>query len=129
MPDEPRRRRPADDDDPDDRPRRRRPRDDDAPAADGGVGYVIPYKNGSALAAYYIGVFGLILCLLPPLSLFSGGTAIVLGFMGMNRAKQNPQAHGRGHAITGIVLGALQVLTACGVAITFIVAIMLGGRR
>jgi hypothetical protein len=129
MSDEPRRRRPADDDDDDDRPRRRRPRDDDAPAGDGGVGYVIPYKNGSALAGYYIGVFGLILCLLPPLSLFSGGTAIVFGFMGMSRAKQNPQAHGRGHAITGIVLGALQVLTACGVAITFIVAMLLGGRR
>src|SRR5260221_3064348 len=77
--DRPRKRRPDPDDDDDDRPRRRR-RESSGPS-DGGVGYVIPYKNGPALAAYYVGVFGMILCFLPPLSLFSGGTAAVLGFI------------------------------------------------
>ena len=74
------------DDDPDDRPRKRRrdPDDDDdderprrrsRSSGDGGVGYVIPYKNGPALAAYYIGILCLLLCFVPGLSLFSGAAA------------------------------------------------------
>jgi hypothetical protein len=118
--DRPRKRRPDPDEDDDDRPRRRRSRDDDdddrprRSKDDGGVSYVIPYKNVPALISYYVGVFGLILCILGGLSLFSGVTAIVLGIMGMMRASKNPQAHGRGHAITGMILGGVQVLAACG---------------
>lgn len=129
------RRRETDDEDEDERPRpRRRERDDDRDirrrdSGDGGVGYVIPYKNGAALAAYYVGVFGMILCVLPPLSVFSGGTALVLGFLGMSRAKQNPEAHGRGHAIAGIILGAVQILTPCGLVGAFFAMGMLGSRH
>jgi hypothetical protein len=116
-----RRRGPDDDDedtDEEDRPRRRKGRrdDDDAPrrSGDGGVGYVIPYKNVPALIGYYIGVLGLLACFLGGLSVFTGAAALVLGIMGMMRASKNPEAHGRGHAITGIVLGAVQLLAGCG---------------
>jgi Domain of unknown function (DUF4190) len=108
--DRPRRRRDPDDDD-DDRPRRRR-RESSGPS-DGGVGYIIPYKNGAALASYYIGILCLLLCFVPGLSLFSGAAAVVFGFMGMSRASKNPEAHGRGHAITGIILGIVQILASC----------------
>ena len=116
------RRRDEDDDDDDDRPRRR-----GAPS-DGGVGYVIPYKNAPALIAYYVGVLGLIACFLGGLSIFTGAAAIVLGIMGMSRASKNPQAHGRAHAITGIILGALQLLAGCG-WIPFYISLILGGRH
>jgi hypothetical protein len=113
--DRPRKRRPDPDDDDtdddDDRPRRKRRRNS-APD-DGGLGYVIPYKNVPALIGYYVGVFGLFACFLFGLSLFTGAAAVVLGVMGMIRASKNPEAHGRAHAIIGIVLGILQVLTAC----------------
>jgi hypothetical protein len=123
MPDEPKQsRRPDDDDDEAPRPKRRpRPKDDDeedyddAPRKrrrDGygdGVGALIPYKNGKALAAYYCGVFGLISCVLG-LGIF-GIVPIILGFMGLSYAKKHPEAKGGGHAITGIILGFIQVLT------------------
>jgi hypothetical protein len=138
-PDEKRKKRrsgPDDDEDTDedDRPRRRKARRDDddddrrRSSGDGGVGYVIPYKNVPALIAYYIGVLGLIACFLGGLSLFSGAAAIVLGIMGMSRASKNPEAHGRGHAITGIILGAVQVLASCGWVAFFVLSFM-GGRR
>jgi hypothetical protein len=122
------------DEDDDDRPRKRRRDvdDDDRPRRkdrdDGGIGYVIPYKNAPALIAYYVGIFGLILCFLGGLSVFSGAAAIVLGIMGMMRASKNPEAHGRGHAITGIVLGAVQLLTSCG-WVGLYATMFLGGRH
>jgi hypothetical protein len=132
-PDERRRKRrdePDDDDDTDEEDRPRRRKDDDRPrrSGDGGVGYVIPYKNAPALIAYYLGVLGLIACFLGGLSIFTGGAAIVLGIMGLSRASKNPEAHGRGHAITGIILGALQLLSGCG-WIPFYIMMITGGRR
>jgi hypothetical protein len=82
----------------DDRPRRRRRDDDDEGDATGGV---IPYKNGTALAAYYCGVFSFI----PGLGCLLGPVAIVLGVMGVLYANKYPKAKGKGHAIAGIVLG------------------------
>lgn len=101
----PRRARDEEDDDEDDR-RRRRPRrrgDDDA------LSSMIPYKNGQALAAYYCGVFSLI----PLLGVLLGPVAIILGILGNNYAKANPDAKGAGHAITGIILGSIGFLV-CG---------------
>ena len=103
--------------DDDDRPRRRR-RDeddlddyDDAPPprrekhrkSSGGEGFatIVPFRNGPALAAYYCGVFGLI----PVLGFILGPIAFILGIIGLVKKKKNPQVHGTGHAIAGIVLG------------------------
>ena len=119
--DRPRARRTNDDDDSDsdDRPRRRRDEDDyedrrPRRPRNGGdaTGGLIPYKNAKALAAYYCGVFGLISCFLV-LGIF-GIVPIVLGFMGLKYAKQHPEAKGQAHAITGIVLGFLELLTFLG---------------
>jgi len=89
------------DDEPDDyddlpaeRPRRKR-------AAGDGFATVVPYRNGPALAAYYLGVFGLI----PILGFVLGPLAFILGIVGLVKVRHNPKAHGTGHAIAGIVLG------------------------
>src|SRR5262249_31421587 len=98
---------------PDDSPlgpprRRRRRRDDDeeGEGVDEAVSTLIPYKNGYALASYYVGVFSLIPCFGLILSLF----AIVLGFMGLSYVKKHPTAHGTAHAIVGLVLGFVVLL-------------------
>jgi hypothetical protein len=116
--DRPRRpRRREEDDDEDDRPRARRRRnwDDDEDEYDDDrprrrrkepIESLIPYHNPKALAAYYCGVFSLI----PILGLILGPIALVLGFQGMRFARENESAGGKGHAITGVVLGILTTL-------------------
>ena len=127
-PDPPRKKKPLpdDDDDDDDRPRKRKRRDDDdedddrprrkirrESADDGGVSSVIPYRNGAALFAYYCGVFGVISCFLGPLAIF-GAVPLILGILGLKKASEDPEARGKAHAWTGIVLGVLELLVGCG---------------
>jgi hypothetical protein len=114
--------------DPDDAPPRRRYRDEDddlddpyhrRPETDA-TGGLIPYKNPKALTAYYTGVFGLISIVLC-LGIF-GVVPIVFGVMGLKYAKKHPEARGQGHAITGIVLGIIEVLCFLGVIVFAIVS-------
>ena len=95
----------------DDRPRRRRRRDDEDDyrvrrRGDGGLNALIPYRNPTALTGYYLGVFSLIPCV----GLLLGPAAVILGILGMNYRKKNPEAGGLGHAITALVLGGLTTL-------------------
>lgn len=73
------------------------------PQADGTLGGLIPYKNSSALLAYYLGVFSIIPCL----GIFLGIAAFVLGLRGLAFAKLHPEAKGKAHAWTGIIVGGL----------------------
>jgi hypothetical protein len=66
------------------------------------MGGLIPAKNPAALWSYYLGVFSLIPCA----GLFIGVAAIIMGIKGIRKAKAEPQAKGRVHAIVGLVLGA-----------------------
>jgi hypothetical protein len=108
------RRRPRDDRDDDDYRRRRRDDYDDRDYRrrrdDDSYGGLIPYKNPKGLLAYYFGVFSLIPCL----GLALGPMALIFGFMGVSYANKNPSAKGMGHAITGIVLGAIASLANWG---------------
>ncbi len=125
----PRKKKPAprddddDDEDFDDRRKKIRKRSDD-----GGVGVVIPYRNGMALTAYYMGVFGLIACFLGPLAIL-GIVPIIFGVLGLMKAKKDPEARGSVHAWVGIGLGTLELLTGCGVIGFIIFAIASGPRR
>ena len=65
------------------------------------TGGVIPYKNMPALIAYYCGVFSIIPCF--PI----GIAAVVLGIMGLKKAKQQPQVRGQVHAWIGIIAGGI----------------------
>ncbi len=105
-----RRRRDEDDEDDDERPRRKRRRRDDDESD--GTGGVIPYKNGTALGAYYCGVFSFI----PILGCVLGPVAIILGVMGVLYANKHPKAKGTGHAIFGIVAGLVGPFVVAGIA-------------
>ena len=108
------------DDEERDRPRRRRrPRTPDVRRDDDGVSTIIPYKNGMALAAYYVGVFSLIPCV----ALILGPLGIIFGIIGLRRVNANPELKGTGHAIAGIVLGSITSLANYG----FIAVVLVGG--
>jgi len=70
---------------------------------------IIPYKNGPALAAYYLGLFSLSACI-PFVGIVGLGMAIaavVLGVKGLRKVKEQPEVHGTAHAWIGIVCGIL----------------------
>jgi len=70
------------------------------------VATVVPYRNPSALIAYYLGVFSLVPCL----GLILAPFAFALGIIGLRYRKRNPQAHGLAHAWIGVIIGGLSVL-------------------
>ena len=110
--------RPSDDwdEEPDDRSRRRRP--PDVRRHDDAVSTIIPYKNGMALAGYYVGVFGLIPCV----GLILGPLAVIFGIVGLRRVNRDPEIKGTGHAVTAIVLGGIATLLNFGAIIMILVA-------
>ncbi|MEI8211627.1 MAG: hypothetical protein WCI02_05730 [Planctomycetota bacterium] len=65
------------------------------------TGGVIPYKNPSALIAYYLGI----LSGLPLIGLPLGIAAFVLGIMGLKARKKDPAIKGSVHAAIGIGCG------------------------
>lgn len=67
------------------------------------TGGLIPYKNPSALIAYYLGLLSLIPCLGLPI----GVAALVLGIIGLRNRDANPVIKGSVHAWIGIILGGL----------------------
>lgn len=80
------------------------------------TGGVIPYKNVPALIAYYCGVFSIIPCFV------IGFAAVVLGILGLRKAKQHPQVRGQVHAWIGIIAGGLFGLVWAAAAIIGFVA-------
>ncbi len=85
---------------------------------DEAIATLIPYKNSPALIGYYMGVFGLIPFLGLPLSI----AAVILGFIGLNKNKQNPQVKGKGHAITALILGIIELVVFVAFIILTLVA-------
>ena len=78
---------------------------------DGGVSTLIPYKNTSALIAYYLGVF-CIIC--PPILSIP---ALVLGIKGLRNVSENPEAKGTVHAWIGIVSGSVFLILSIAVGL------------
>ncbi|MBM4128248.1 MAG: hypothetical protein FJ247_13085 [Nitrospira sp.] len=85
---------------------------------------LIPYKNSNALAAYYLGIFGLI----PVLGLVMAIVAIGFGVSGLKKWKQNPIIAGSVHAWIGIILGVISV-GYHALLILFYLMILLQDRR
>ena len=76
------------------------------PKGDGGMSSVIPYKNVPALTGYYLAVFSGLGLLCPPAGFLLALPALVLGIIGLKKAKANPEAKGKVHAWIGIIGGA-----------------------
>lgn len=89
------------------------------PPSDNTLGGLIPYKNSSALLAYYLGVFSLIPCV----GIVLGIAAFVLGLRGLAFAKLHPEAKGKAHAWIGIIVGGL---FGFGYLIALIVFVVIG---
>lgn len=83
-----------------------------------GISVLIPYRNGPALGAYYVGVFSLV----PMFAIVLGPLAIVLGVVGLKQAARRPEAKGRVHAWIGIVLGSMTILFHVGVIAVLLIA-------
>jgi DNA-binding beta-propeller fold protein YncE/phage FluMu protein Com len=81
------------------------------------VSTLIPYKNGRALLAYYLGVFSFIPCV----GLILGPAALILGILGIRFVKANPTAKGTGHALAGIIMGSLTTLGYWGLTAAMLV--------
>lgn len=72
-------------------------------AATNAAEFFVPYKNGYALAAYYLGIFAFI----PGVGILLGVPAFILGLKGRKLAAKYPQARGKAHAWVGIIMGGL----------------------
>lgn len=83
-----------------------------APATPGG-------SNGLAITSMIIGIISFFLGFIV-IGAVGGVVAVVLGFMGLRRIKEQPQG-GRGLAITGIITGGLAILVGIGMMLFFFV--------
>ncbi len=146
-----------DDDLPDKRPASQHRRDDDEEedpprprrkkSKSGALSGIIPYKNGLALLAYYLGFAGLIVilgsvallktnpgwvnpklvrALMTGVGGFLALLAGIFGGIGLFHVSQHPEAKGTAHAITGIIMGALEILGL--LVLLFILPTLLQGR-
>jgi hypothetical protein len=85
------------------------------------TGGIIPYKNGPALAAYYLAIAALI----PVIGFFCAVPAFFLGLKGLKKAKAEPHVRGQVHAWIGVLLGGLLMfayLAAIGLLVFSLVA-------
>ncbi len=65
------------------------------------AGYgLVPYKNGQALAGYYMGCLSFVLPILAPF-------AVVFGILGFMRSQREPLVKGSAHGIIGIIAGVI----------------------
>ena len=72
----------------------------------GFINRLVPAQNPDALIAYYMGVFALIPCV----GVILAVVAIIFGVRGLGACKRSPGLPGKGHAITGIVMGTLVII-------------------
>ncbi len=67
---------------------------------------LIPTGNSSALISYYCGIASCFPLIGLPLAVF----AFLMGIKGLKNFKENPNAYGKGHSITGIVLSSIGLI-------------------
>ncbi|MCA9296743.1 MAG: DUF4190 domain-containing protein [Phycisphaerales bacterium] len=73
---------------------------------DSAMASMIPYRNPSALAAYYLAIFSLLPVIGIPLAI----AAVVCGIVGFAKFRRDPSRKGAVHAWIGIILGAVVLL-------------------
>ncbi|MCH1496985.1 MAG: hypothetical protein L7U72_17320 [Rubripirellula sp.] len=91
-------------------------------SASDGTGGVIPYKNPSALVAYYLGIFSF----LPFIGLILAVPAFILGVLGLMARKRNPAVRGSVHAWIGIILGGIFSLVWGGLVLFLALSMPIG---
>ncbi len=66
----------------------------------------LPERNPAAARAYVCALLGLI----PVAGILLGPVALLFGWIGWRRYRANPDILGGGHALTGLILGPLELL-------------------
>jgi len=89
------------------------------------VDHLIPTKNPPALLSYYLGCFSVVPCFTP----FLGPAALIYGFKGLKAARENPNLPGKGHAVTGIVVGGFMLLLLLAGIVFLAVAAALANKK
>lgn len=89
---------------------------------DSGIRPHAPHRNRPARLAYYLGVAALI----PVVGALLGPAALALGIKGVRNRNSDPLVGGRGHAFTGIILGAVTALVNWGALIAIGIAALTG---
>lgn len=79
-----------------------------------GINQMIPTQNPMALWAYYCSIFGLLCCAI------LGPVSLILGILGLRDSDRT--GVGKGHAITGIVLGGIETLVGIGGIVAAIIS-------
>jgi hypothetical protein len=76
-------------------------------SAEQGLQWLVPIgRSGWSIAAGYLGL----LSCLPIIGLLLGILALITGILGLRHSSRNPEIGGRGRAIFGIVLGAINII-------------------
>lgn len=84
----------------------------------------IPTKNPLSLWSYYCGIAGL----LPFLGTLPAIAAIVTGILALRKYRENPTPGAKGHAITGIVLGSVELFIGLVFFIWFVASLATSTR-
>ncbi|MBP9853207.1 MAG: hypothetical protein QG629_436 [Patescibacteria group bacterium] len=79
---------------------------------------LLPTKNKDSLLSYYFGIFGLIP--IPVIGNVLAVLAIVFGHKAMKTFRTNPTPGAKGHAMTGLILGYIELV----IGITFWVVLI-----
>ncbi len=86
-----------------------------------------PPQNGMAVAALVLGILGvvfvIILFFFPFVGLILGVLGVIFGFIGRNRAQQNPAIGRRGMAMAGLICGVIAIAIAIILIILGIIAV------
>ena len=94
-------------------------------SGDAVVSTIIPYKNPPALIGYYLAVFSLIPCVGLLLSI----PAVILGAIGLKKAKEMPGSKGTGHAWTALILGSITTLLWAAAVVIWLISLSTTHRR
>ena len=79
------------------------------PSGSDAIATMIPYKNVPALISYYTGLFSIFPVLGFPLAI----TALICAVKGLKKAREDPAAKGKVHAIVGLVCGIIGLIINC----------------
>ena len=91
-------------------------------ADDNTLGGLVPYHNAPAMWSYYMGIFSII----PFLGIPLGLAALITGFVGLAKVREEPEVKGKVHAWVGIIAGGIMFLIHGAVVVTMALALFMG---
>ena len=88
------------------------------------TGGLIPYKNVPGLVGYYMSCLGLLIMCIPILGFIYGVVVMVLGIMGLKKAKAHPEVKGKVHCWIAIIGGFIELVVGVITSVLFIISLL-----